>query len=67
MNLRVYTDNTFMDVEVNDTFKLEDLVQAIDNGSTVMLDMKNGDIFILNTMLVTAFQIFRNTPTIKNS
>ena len=54
----------FMDIVLKDEIKIEDIVKQLDEGTTVMLEKEDGNIFILNNINVLALEIVKNIPPI---
>lgn len=54
----------FMDIVLKDEIKIEDIVKQLDEGTTVMLEKEDGNIFILNNINVLALEIVNNIPPI---
>ena len=54
----------FMDIVLKTEIKIEDIVKQLEEGTTVMLEKKDGNIFILNNINVLALEIVNNIPPI---
>lgn len=61
MKIRIYTHDTFLDVEAKEGFDKQDLFKAIDDGATVAIPLISGDTLILPPFNYVALQIL-NTP-----
>ena len=64
MNIRVYTAETYLDLELNNVYNESMLTSALEECSVIALTKKDGNIFILNMQNAIALEIL-HTPPIK--
>lgn len=57
MKLRIYTEDNYIDVETKAEISKETLISQLDQGTTLMLETIDNNIFILNTINVVAIEI----------
>lgn len=57
MKLRIYTEDNYIDVETKVEISKETLISQLDQGTTLMLETIDNNIFILNTINVVAIEI----------
>lgn len=62
MKIRVYTCDTYLDIDIKDITQ-ELLLQNLEDGNTVVLTKTDGNIFILNMINVIAIEVI---PPINN-
>lgn len=62
MQLRVYTIYNYLDVEVKDDIDVSILINQLEEGNTIMLEKKDGNIFILNNLNVLAIEKIESPP-----
>lgn len=63
LKLRIYTINNYLDIETKDSISIDILTTQLDEGTTIMLETVDGNIFILNNINVLAIEV---TPPIQN-
>ena len=61
MKVRIYTHDTFLDVEVKEEFNKEVLLKALDDGNTLAIPLISGSTLILPPYNYVALEIF-DTP-----
>lgn len=61
MKIRIYTHDTFLDVEVKEEFNEEVLLKALDDGNTLAIPLISGSTLILPPYNYVALEIF-DTP-----
>lgn len=62
MQLRVYTIYNYLDVEVKDDIDVSIIINQLEEGNTIMLEKKDGNIFILNNLNVLAIEKIESPP-----
>lgn len=62
MQLRVYTIYNYLDVEVKDDIDVSIIIHQLEEGNTIMLEKKDGNIFILNNLNVLAIEKIESPP-----
>ena len=62
MRLRVYTIYNYLDVEVKDDIEVSIIIKQLEEGNTIMLEKKDGNIFILNNLNVLAIEKIERPP-----
>lgn len=50
MQIRIYTEQTFIDLKLKKTITFEQLVEQIDEGNTLLLETEKNNKIILNTI-----------------
>lgn len=63
LKLRIYTINNYLDVETKASISIDVLTTQLDEGTTIMLETVDGNMFILNNINVLAIEV---TPPIQN-
>lgn len=61
MKIRIYTHDTFLDVESKDEFNKEVLLKALDDGNTLAIPLTSGSTLILPPYNYVALEIL-DTP-----
>ncbi len=56
-----------MDITTKEDIDLKEIVKQLEEGTTIMLEKEDGNIFILNNINVLALEIVQNIPPISNS
>lgn len=65
MKLRIYTSNTYLDIEVKDeNINVDSLIEGLDECGIVALPTVEGSVMIINAANVSAIEII-STPPIK--
>lgn len=61
MKIRIYTHDTFLDVETKEEFNKEILLKALDDGNTLAIPLASGSTLILPPYNYVALEIL-DTP-----
>ncbi len=67
MKIRILTDQNFIDVETLNVFTEEKLLEGLEQGAVIALPLKEGNVFVLNSINVVAVEIIKeaNPPPIQ--
>lgn len=68
MKLRIYTIYNYLDITIKQDIEIEMIVKQLEEGTTIMLEKEDGNIFILNNINVLAIEVVAESkiPPIKN-
>ena len=62
MILRIMTESNYLDIELKERIKEEQLMQALDNMNTLMLSTKNDTVIFINPVNIIALEIIDIPP-----
>lgn len=57
MKLRIYTNDSILDIDVKDIYAEEDIANALSEGNTIALTKLDDNMIILNTINCVAIEI----------
>ena len=57
MKIRIHTQCEIIDIETSVNIGLKEIVEQLENGSTVLIETKDNRIFIINCINVNAIEI----------
>lgn len=69
MKLRIYTIYNYMDITTKIDIDIKNIISQLEEGTTIMLEKDDGNIFILNNINVLAIEVIndkKEIPPIKN-
>lgn len=57
MKLRIYTNESILDIDIKDTYTEQDIASALEEGNTIALTKEDNNMIILNTINCVAIEI----------
>lgn len=67
MKIRIYTNDTYLDVDTKDIYTQDMLIEGLESGNTIAITKADDNIFILNSINIIAIEILNsNIPPINN-
>lgn len=57
MNLRIYTIYNYLDITTKIDVDIKNITNQLEEGTTIMLEKEDGNIFILNNINVLAIEV----------